>query len=165
MDWLYRNSLITVLMIWNLWQKPTEGKFPAFQFLADLPGLFSVRGSDLVRVHLLTRRRFVVGKRNTNTSPHTHLGLSCYVNTCNLTAIWFSVIVCPMYWSGAPAQAVANRTIRSASYSFRFENTQRSLYFNVRPGRLVLGRGSDLVRVSILSTPFSFTDSVFYRSP
>ncbi len=54
-------------------------------------------GCHILLPPLLAQRRFVVGKRDSNTSPHAHLGLSCCANTCNLTAFWFPVIVCPMY--------------------------------------------------------------------
>lgn len=80
---------------------------------------------------LLTQRRFVVGKRDSNTSPHTHLGLSCCANTCNLTAFWLSVIA--YIRSSESVQAAGQRwTFRSASYSSGFFLYSVSWWFKRR---------------------------------
>lgn len=42
------------------WHKPIEGEFPAFQFLADLPGLFSVRSLFVSRSSFTLVRCFTV---------------------------------------------------------------------------------------------------------
>ena len=134
----YRPGQSWLRLCWSetTWHEPTEEEFPAFQFLADLPGLFSVQRVSIFstpfsfQVRYFTVAFFSVGNHD---------------GKIHLTPIWAWVatpILATLQPFGSQSlprsdlvrqhrQQMGSLLIRSA-IRFVLENIQRSLYFNVR---------------------------------